>query len=86
MRGASGILTLLVVGGIAGWLASVLKRSRRTSLLANVVLGVLGALLGGFVIELLGGAGVTGFNLWSLFVATAGAVALISLMQALRRR
>ena len=46
---------------------------------ANIVAGVLGALLGGFIISLLGGSGVTGFNLYSLFVAFIGAVLFLAI-------
>ena len=81
-----GICAWLVLGGIAGWLASIIKGANaRMGLVANVFTGIVGAMLGGFVFRMLGGAGVTGFNLWSLFVATAGAVALLSILQALRR-
>jgi len=46
---------------------------------ANIVAGVIGALLGGFIISLLGGSGRTGFNLYSLVVAFIGAVILLSI-------
>lgn len=75
--------TWLVLGGLAGWLASIIKGTNaRMGLLANVVTGIVGALLGGWLFRLAGGAGVTGFNLYSLLVATVGAVLLLTVMKA----
>jgi uncharacterized membrane protein YeaQ/YmgE (transglycosylase-associated protein family) len=77
------LCTWLVLGGLAGWLASIIKGTNaRMGLLANIVTGIVGALLGGWLFRLAGGAGVTGFNLYSLLVATVGAVLLLSVMKA----
>ena len=46
-------------------------------LIKNIVVGILGAMIGGFVFGLFGTTGVTGFNLWSIFVASVGAVILL---------
>ncbi|OPZ86265.1 MAG: hypothetical protein BWY76_01032 [bacterium ADurb.Bin429] len=79
------ILLWIILGGIAGWLASILMGTNaRQGCLADVLIGIVGALLGGFLFNLLGGAGITGFNLWSLFVAVLGAVILIALLRAFR--
>ncbi|HOF87630.1 MAG TPA: GlsB/YeaQ/YmgE family stress response membrane protein [Armatimonadota bacterium] len=79
------ILLWIILGGIAGWLASmVMGTNARQGCLADVLIGIAGALLGGFFFNLLGGAGITGFNLWSLFVAVLGAVILIALLRAFR--
>ena len=80
-----GILGWIVLGGLAGWLASVLTNEPRRGCLTNIVLGVVGAVVGGLVFTFIGGAPVTGFNLWSLFVATAGAVIVIVLFRIGRR-
>ena len=48
----------------------------------TIVIGMIGALVGGFFVQLLGGAGLTGFNLWSILVATLGAVILLALYRA----
>ena len=75
-----GIISWILLGAIAGWLASIaVGRNRRMGCVANIVAGVLGALLGGFIISLLGGTGVTGFNLYSLFVAFIGAVLFLAI-------
>jgi len=64
---AISILSWVVLGGIAGWIASLVTgRNRRMGCLANVIAGVLGGLIGGFVMSLLGRPGVTGLNLPSL--------------------
>ena len=73
-----GIIAWVVLGAIAGWLASLITgRDSRMGCLANIVVGILGALVGGLVMNLLGGAGVTGFNLRSLLVAALGTTVLL---------
>ncbi len=75
-----GPISWILLGAIAGWLASIaVGRNRRMGCVANIVAGVLGALLGGFIISLLGGSGVTGFNVHSLFVAFIGAVLFLAI-------
>ncbi|MBZ4422379.1 GlsB/YeaQ/YmgE family stress response membrane protein [Myxococcus sp. RHSTA-1-4] len=81
-----GICAWLVLGGLAGWLASMIKGTNaRMGLFANIATGIVGAMIGGWIANLLGGRGVTGFNIYSLAVATGGAVLLISLIQAIRK-
>lgn len=73
-----GWLAWLVIGAVAGWLASmVMKTNRQQGLLMDIVVGIVGALIGGFLFNQFGSAGVTGFNVWSLFVAFIGAVVLL---------
>jgi len=73
-----GIILWIVIGGIAGWLASMIMRTNSTQgPLQDIILGVLGALVGGFLFGLVGQPGFTGFNLYSLVVATLGAAILI---------
>ena len=71
-----GILAWIVIGIIAGWLAEQIMKSAM-GLPMNLLIGVIGAFVGGFVFNLFGGAGVTGFNLYSILVATVGAVLLL---------
>ncbi len=79
-------LLWIVLGGIAGWLASVvMKTSDRQGIFGDILLGVLGALVGGFVMTMFGAPGVTGFNVYSLVVAFIGAVVLIWIGRALQR-
>lgn len=81
------IITWVVVGGLAGWVASMItKTNAEQGLLGNVVAGVLGALVGGFLVGLIGGEGFTGFNLWSFLVALLGAVVLLSIWKAVKGR
>ncbi|NTX01368.1 GlsB/YeaQ/YmgE family stress response membrane protein [Myxococcus sp. CA051A] len=81
-----GICAWLVLGGIAGWLASIIKGTNaKMGIFANIATGVVGSMIGGWLFSLLGGRGVTGLNLYSLAVATVGAVILISIVQAIRK-
>jgi len=82
-----GWLAWLVVGAIAGWLASmVMKTNRQQGLLTDIVVGIVGAFIGGLVFNQFGSAGVTGFNLWSVFVAFTGAVVLLAVVRMLSGR
>jgi uncharacterized membrane protein YeaQ/YmgE (transglycosylase-associated protein family) len=85
-----GFFTWLIVGAIAGWLAGkVMGTSRQQGLLLDIVVGIAGALIGGFLFNQIGRDGTTGFNVWSIFVAFTGAVillALIRLVSGRRRR
>ncbi len=71
-----GWLAWIIVGAVAGWLASNIMHSR-LSLLGDIVVGIVGAVVGGFLFSLAAAPGVTGFNIWSLFVAFVGAVVLL---------
>jgi len=70
------ILLWILLGALAGWLASILMKSN-SSVLGDIVLGVVGAFVGGFVMSLFNKTGVTGFNLYSILVAALGAVVII---------
>ncbi len=73
-----GILAWIVLGGLAGWIASMFAgTNRRMGAIANIVVGVIGATVGGAVFRFFGGAGVTGFNLYSFGVALVGAVLVL---------
>ncbi|MFZ2125735.1 MAG: GlsB/YeaQ/YmgE family stress response membrane protein [Candidatus Saccharimonadales bacterium] len=73
-----GIISWIILGGIAGWIASMIAGTdARQGLLGNIVVGILGGLVGGFALNMFGGEGVTGFNLYSLLVALLGAVILL---------
>ncbi len=84
------LLAWIVVGAVAGWLASiVIGTNKRQGLIADIVVGVVGAFIGGWVLDLLGitaGGTITGFNLASLFTAFVGAVILLAVLQIVRRR
>jgi uncharacterized membrane protein YeaQ/YmgE (transglycosylase-associated protein family) len=75
-----GIISWIILGGIAGWLASiVMKRNDQMGCIANIAAGVVGALVGGWVFSLFGGGSVTGLNLPSLIVAFVGAVIVLGI-------
>jgi uncharacterized membrane protein YeaQ/YmgE (transglycosylase-associated protein family) len=73
------IISWIVLGGLAGWIASLLLKEQR-GCLANVIIGILGAVIGGLIFSFLGGSGVTGFNLWSVFVSVVGALILLAIL------
>ena len=73
-----GLLIFLILGLVAGWLASlIMKSDSQQGMVSDIILGGVGALVGGTVMNFLGYAGVTGFDLYSIMVATLGAVILI---------
>jgi len=79
-----GIIGWIILGGLAGWIASMIMGTNASmGLMANIVVGVVGALIGGFLFSLVGGADITGFNLWSLFVAVIGSVVLLGIAKAM---
>lgn len=77
------LIILLLVGLIAGWLAGQLIRGRGFGMLLNIVIGVIGAYLGGVIFRFLGIGG--GGTLWMIVSATAGAMVLVVFLNALRR-
>jgi uncharacterized membrane protein YeaQ/YmgE (transglycosylase-associated protein family) len=81
------ILVWVVLGGIAGWLASIITgRNNRMGCLSNIIVGVAGGLIGGWLLSYFGGQGVTGFNLPSLLVAFIGSVILLLIFNLFRPR
>ncbi|MDO8551395.1 MAG: GlsB/YeaQ/YmgE family stress response membrane protein [bacterium] len=71
------VLLWIILGGLAGWIASAIMGSGRQSILADVILGILGAIVGGFIMSLFGQPAVSGFSIYSLVVAVIGAAVLI---------
>lgn len=76
------LLAWIVVGAIAGWLASMVIHNR-LGLISDVVVGILGAFIGGYLFIAVGVVGTTGFNVWSLFVAFIGAALLLGAIRLL---
>lgn len=75
-----GCITWIIFGALAGWIASlILGRSKEMGCLAHIFIGILGSVLGGLMVSLLGGGGITGFNLSSFAVAVLGAIILLSI-------
>jgi len=81
------IITWVVVGGLAGWVASMItKTDAEQGLLGNIIAGIIGGVVGGFLVGLLGGEGFTGFNIWSFLVALLGAVVVLFIWKAITGR
>ncbi|HMA78180.1 MAG TPA: GlsB/YeaQ/YmgE family stress response membrane protein [Candidatus Paceibacterota bacterium] len=79
------ILLWIVLGGVAGWIASLFMGTDASQgILLNILVGIVGAVIGGFVFSFFGAAGVTGFNLYSLIVSVVGAAILLWLVQLVR--
>ena len=72
------ILLWIILGAAAGWIADIIMSSNH-GMLEDIVLGVIGAFVGGYILNTFGQSGVTGFNFYSLLVAVVGASALIFL-------
>ena len=72
------ILGWLILGLISGFIASKLVNKTGAGVFLDIILGVVGAFVGGFLFTQFGAAGVTGFNLWSMLVAIIGAVVVLS--------
>ena len=81
------IVVWLIIGGVAGWLASiVMKTNSQQGLVMDIIIGILGGFIGGFVLNLLGvGGAVTGLNIASLLTAFIGAVILLGLVRMVQR-
>ncbi len=77
------ILLWIVFGALVGWVASMIMGSSE-GLVLDVVLGIVGAVVGGWLFSFFGESGVTGFNLYSFGVALVGAVVLIAVVRAIR--
>jgi uncharacterized membrane protein YeaQ/YmgE (transglycosylase-associated protein family) len=83
-----GILVWLIVGGVVGWLASIIMRTdAQQGILLNVIVGIVGALLAGFIISPLLGIGTIneGVTLSSFLVSLVGAVILLAIVNLFRR-
>ena len=78
-----GIILWIVFGAIVGWVASMVMGTNE-GLVLDIVLGIVGAVLGGWLMSFFGKSGVTGFNLYSFLVALIGAVVLIAIVKAIR--
>ena len=79
------ILAWIVLGLIAGFLANLIVNKGTGGLISSLVLGVIGAVVGGFLFNQFGEAGVSGINLYSILVATVGAVVVLFLYHLLMR-
>lgn len=80
-----GIIVWIVLGALAGWLASkIMNTDAQQGAGMNIIVGIIGAVLGGFIMNAFGQGGVDGLNLYSLLVAVLGSVILIAIVKAFR--
>jgi uncharacterized membrane protein YeaQ/YmgE (transglycosylase-associated protein family) len=80
------ILAWILLGLVAGFIGSKLVNKTGEGLVLDIVLGIVGAVVGGFLFNMFGASGVTGLNLYSLVVAVIGAVVVLVVYHALFRR
>jgi uncharacterized membrane protein YeaQ/YmgE (transglycosylase-associated protein family) len=81
-----GIISWIVLGLLAGFVASKVVTGHGQGVAMDIVFGIVGALLGGLLFNAVERARGTGFNFWSLFVAVIGAVVLLVIWHAVRGR
>ncbi len=81
-----GFFSWLILGLLAGFIGSKIVNSRGEGLIRDVLLGIVGAIVGGFFFNLFGAAGVNGLNLYSLLVAIVGSVIFLVAYHAIFRR
>jgi uncharacterized membrane protein YeaQ/YmgE (transglycosylase-associated protein family) len=72
-----GILSWLILGLIAGWIGSKIVNKTGEGFFLDIVLGIVGALVGGFLFSLVGAEGVSGLNLYSMVVAVIGSIVVL---------
>lgn len=83
--GPMSFLAWIVLGLIAGFIASKIVNKQGEGMFLDILLGIVGAIAGGWLFNTFGAAGVTGLNLYSLMVAVVGAIVFLLLYHALRR-
>jgi len=77
------VLAWIVLGLIAGFVGSKIVNKRGEGLILDIVLGIVGAIVGGFLFIQFGGTGITGFNLYSMFVAVIGSIIILVIYHAI---
>ena len=81
------IIAWIIFGALAGWVASkIMNTDAEQGGLANILVGILGAFIGGFLMQMVGTTPVDGFNIRSFLVAVLGAVVLLALYRAVSKR
>jgi uncharacterized membrane protein YeaQ/YmgE (transglycosylase-associated protein family) len=79
-------LAWIILGLIAGFVGSKIVNKTGEGIFLDIILGIVGAIVGGWVFSLVGGHGVTGLNIYSMFVAVIGAIIVLVIYHALVRR
>jgi uncharacterized membrane protein YeaQ/YmgE (transglycosylase-associated protein family) len=80
------ILSWVILGLVSGFIASKIVNNQGAGTLLDIVFGIVGAVVGGFLFNIFGAVGVTGFNVWSLLVSVIGAVVVLGVYHAVTRR
>ena len=81
-----GIILWIIFGALVGWVASkIMNTDASQGAFANVIVGIVGALIGGFLAGLLGFGGITGFNIGSLIIALVGEVVYLWIVKAVKK-
>jgi uncharacterized membrane protein YeaQ/YmgE (transglycosylase-associated protein family) len=80
------LIAWIVLGLIAGFIASKIVNKRGAGFFLDIVLGIVGAVVGGFLFTALGASGVTGFNLYSLVISVIGAIVVLVIYHAIAGR
>ena len=83
---ALGIFSWIILGLIAGFIGSKIVDKQGQGFWLNIALGIIGALVGGFLFSFFGSSGVTGLDLWSMIVAIVGAVVVLLIYNAVTGR
>jgi uncharacterized membrane protein YeaQ/YmgE (transglycosylase-associated protein family) len=79
-----GIILWIILGALSGWIASmIVKTDAQQGFFGDVILGIIGAIVGGFLFNLFGASGVNGFNVYSILVAVIGAVVVVFIGRAI---
>jgi uncharacterized membrane protein YeaQ/YmgE (transglycosylase-associated protein family) len=79
------IIGWIVLGLIAGFIASKIVNRQGEGFFLDIILGIVGGVVGGWLFERFGGTGITGFNLWSMLVAIIGAIVVLVVYHLIRR-
>ncbi len=79
-------LAWIVLGLIAGFIGSKIVNKSGEGLILDIILGIVGAVVGGYLFSVFGGHGVTGVNLYSIFVAVVGSIIVLVVYHAIARR
>ena len=85
--GVINLVLWLIFGALAGWIASmIMKKNSQMGAGSNILFGILGSLVGGFLASLLGLGGVNGFNIGSFLIAVIGACILLWIVNAVKHK
>lgn len=87
MPEVNSLIVWIILGGFSGWIASkIMGRDSQMGIFLNIVVGVIGAFIGGWLVGILGLGPATGLNIWSFIVSILGAVVLLFLVGLVARR